>query len=341
MKKKIIKSFFLVSIVLGLNIAFTACSNKDKEIVLSQDVSKDVKEKEVEIQRNIELGNKNLNEGKFEEARKNYENAISLDSSNGDTYLKIKDKYLEKNRLDDAYYIIKLAINNKVDTENMKTVLENIKGKFGVSNIEMSAAQNESFVLPKEVTIKVNDVDTKATVKWNKSEADTSKLGTFEYDGVAEQYGKPVKLTLTVKAIVKAKKIGFVKQVYDSNGKRYIKFDEVEFYSGDKALQEAKKDKSPNIAVENGKEFLYNDYYLRNSSTETKNYEVSKNATFKLMGNLIGSQDVQNKAVGYEELKNTINRSVVANKSQDFRAVLCWINTENDIVVSIESQYTP
>jgi tetratricopeptide (TPR) repeat protein len=341
MRGKIIKSFFLIGILLGSNIGFTACDNKDKEIVLSQDVSKEVKEKDIEIQRNIELGSKYLNEDKYEEAKKNYENAISLDTSNGDTYIKIKDKYVEKGRLDDAFYIIKLAIDNKVDTENMKVVLENIKGKFQVTNIEMSIVQDESFMLPKEATIKVNDVDAKATVKWTNSEVDTSKLGTFVYEGVAEQYGKGVKLTLIIKPIikpiVKAKKIGYINEVYDSNGKRYIKFDEVSFYRGKEALEEAKKDKSSTVIVEDGKEYVSDGYYIRNTRIEYKGYEVSKTATLKLIGIFSESysNDIENRIVGYEEFKR------VLNKRDKGVGTLCWINTENDIVVNIESQYTP
>ena len=44
----------------------------------------------------------------------------------------IKDKYIEANRLDDAYYFINLAIMNNVDVEKMKEVQKEISSKFEV-----------------------------------------------------------------------------------------------------------------------------------------------------------------------------------------------------------------
>ena len=61
-----------------------------------------------------------MEEENYDKAKKWYEKAISMSKANVDTYKKIKDKYLEKGRSDDAYRIVRLAIDNKVDVNNMK-----------------------------------------------------------------------------------------------------------------------------------------------------------------------------------------------------------------------------
>lgn len=178
---------------------FIACAAKDKQMVLSGNVSQQAKAEENEIEEKIKEGNKYLSEGKYEDAKQIYENAISIDKGNKESYLSIKDSYLDVDRLDDAFYIIKLAIENKVDIDNMKTQLEDIKKKFQVASLQGSIIENTAFTLPKTATVKVNNTDTEAKVDWSISSIDTSKAGTYTFEGIAEQYERPVKFVLTIK----------------------------------------------------------------------------------------------------------------------------------------------
>lgn len=194
-----LKKIIVLTLALLLCISvFTACNAKEKQIVLTNNMSQQAKAEENEISEKIKEGNKYLSEGKYEEARTIYENAISIDKGNKNTYLKIKDSYIEAGRLDDAFYIIKLAIENKVDTDNMKVQLEAIKEKFQVVNLTGSVNQNEYFKLPETATVKINNVDTEVNINWNISSIDTAKPGTYTFEGTAQEYERPIKFVLTV-----------------------------------------------------------------------------------------------------------------------------------------------
>lgn len=197
-------SYFKKIIVLTLSLllcvsTFTACNAKDKQIVLANNMSQRAKAEENEISEKVKQGNKYLSEGKYEAAGTIYGNAISIDKGNKNTYLEIKDSYIEAGRLDDAFFIIKLAIAHKADTDNMKEQLEVIKKKFQVVNLTGSVNQNEYFKLPETATFKINNVDTEVNVDWNISSIDTAKPGTYTFEGTASGYERPIKFVLTVK----------------------------------------------------------------------------------------------------------------------------------------------
>lgn len=332
------KQFSIVGILV-LSLTLGGCVVKDKQTIIQNDVKEEVKTEEVEIDNNIQAGNSYLDEGKFEDAKRSYEKAISLEPSNKDTYLRIKDKYIEKERLDDAYYVIKLAMDNNGESDQLKGILEDIKNKFEVITMEKTLFQNNIYNIPKESTFKLNNIEeVTAGIKWNSENIDTSKAGTFTFEGVIEQYGRKVKFILNVLANVQEKKIGYVKQVLDSNGKRYLVMDEVEFYRGDKALEEAKKDGKAG-KDEKGKYFITNGYYIRNNNSMLKKYEISNDASLGLLDfyfNPSGNSS-EIKKLTYEEFRDYVNNS---NSKGDGR-LLCWFYIQNDIVTKVESQFVP
>ncbi|MEW8957365.1 tetratricopeptide repeat protein, partial [Clostridium sp.] len=170
MNNTIIKKLLSLFLLLGLTLSVMACQAEDKEIVLANDVMEQVKVEEMEVKESIQIGNKHLEEEKYDEAKKAYEEAISMGINNKDTYLEIKDMYMEKKRFDDAYYIIKLAIENNVDIDNMKTILGDIKKNFKETTIESSINEKDNYNLPKDVTLNINGKDVKGIVKWESNE---------------------------------------------------------------------------------------------------------------------------------------------------------------------------
>jgi tetratricopeptide (TPR) repeat protein len=194
--KKII--VLVLSLLLCIYV-FTGCRAKDKQIVLSDNMSQQAKAEESEINQKVKEGNKYLSEGKYEEARTIYGNAIFIDKGNKNIYLEIKDSYMEAGRLDDAFYIIKLAIENKVDIDNMKDQLEVIRKQFQVVSLTGSVNQNEYFKLPDTATFKINNTDTEVNINWNISSIDTARPGTYIFEGTAQEYERPIKFVLTVK----------------------------------------------------------------------------------------------------------------------------------------------
>ncbi|MEW8957366.1 Ig-like domain-containing protein [Clostridium sp.] len=347
MKNTIIRKLLSLFLLLVLTLSMMACQAKDKEIVLANDVMEQVKVEEMEVKDSIHRGNKYLEEEKYDEARKAYEEAISMGINNKDTYLEIKNMYMEKKRFDDAYYIIKLAIENNVDIDNMKAILEDIKKNFEEITMENSINERDNYSLPKDVVLNINGKDVKGIVKWESNEVNTSKPGNYIYKGVVEQYGRSVKLTLNVKAkpkeVVKEKKIGYVKEV----GKDYIKFDEVEFYMYEDAYREAKKDGELDYDYYNPEGTVYNDYHIRNNNYDLKKYNFSKDIVFKLCKGRV-SQSYSNGAetteVSYEVFKQVADKTDSAyNKNLNIveKGILCWIYLEDNNVVKIEHQYTP
>ncbi len=128
-----------------------------------------------------------------------------MDKSNKSSYIEIKNKYMEKKRIDDAYYFIKLAVSNNVDTENMKKLLNDIKSKFEVTRLDAGVYQSHEYQLPDKIKAKINNEDKEVGVVWNNNNVDTSKVGTAKYEGKIEQYDRDVELNLEIIEIKKEK----------------------------------------------------------------------------------------------------------------------------------------
>ena len=199
MKKNYLLKVLLFFMCLLLIPTLYGCKSKDKEIVISENVKEDLNSEKSAILELIEEGNTYLNSGNFSEARNSYEKAIAKDKTNVSTYLEIKDTYMKSSRFDDAYYIIKLAIDNNVSNDEMSKVLEEIKSNFSILNIEQTIIRNSDFNLPEQVNLPIDTVPNPVTIKWNQSKVDTSTCGTFTFDGYSDEYGRTVKLTLTIR----------------------------------------------------------------------------------------------------------------------------------------------
>lgn len=371
---KFILCFAAIIIVTG-TILIGGCKNKDKEIVLSNNVAKDIQVEENEIEKYIKEGNKFLEEKNYTEARKSYEAAIAKGKNDKKIYMDIKDQYLNKNRYDDAYYIIKLAIENKVDIENMEKVLTSIRDKM--ESVELSYEIYEgdgSFVLPEEVDITVDNNKVKDYVLWGKENLGISnKPGQYSYNGLTKEYGRNVHVTLNVKENVKENtkenakenakentkenakedvydsRIGLVTDVYTENNTIYISFDEIEFYTGEEAVTEAKKDNSNKVIKrEDGTYGVYDGYYIRNSVAQIEVYEASNSVTMNLLAFELNPNNntIDLQSVDYDTFKNRIDLgkdryNVYKYNPEELRDRLFKIDTKNNIVTTISKHYTP
>ncbi|MDZ5000817.1 hypothetical protein GNF79_17480, partial [Clostridium perfringens] len=174
-----------------------------------------------------------------------------------DLYLEIKDIYMNSNKLDDAYFIIKTALANGVDSENMKAIAKEISSKFDVIKLTNSVYQDSEFNLQQSVTTDINGESISLPLTWNISKVDTINAGTFSYYGVNEEYGRQVEMNLTVLENVYDKQIGCINNIYTIDGKTYIDVDLVEFYFGNEiALKEALKDNKKIAYKENGDPYV-------------------------------------------------------------------------------------
>lgn len=333
--------YFVVATIVTSAIFIGGCKNKDKEIVLSKDVAKDIKVEENEIEKHIVEGNKFLEEKKYAEARKSYEAAIEKGKNDKQIYIEIKDQYMNKNRYDDAYYIVKLAIENNVDTENMEKILTDIRNKMECVELSYEVYEGSSSIsLPEEVEIKVDENKVKDYVVWESKDTNvTNTPGQYSYKGITKEYGRNVHAILNVKENVYDNKIGYIKDIYMNNDIIYIAFDEVEFYTGEDALKEAKKDNKA-IKEDDGNYVVYDDYYIRNSITGIKEYQVSKDVSMNLLDYEINpsSNTTGLQSVDYNTLKKYIDKW--KNTSAE-RALLFKIDMKNGIVSTMSRQFTP
>ncbi|APH17988.1 Ig-like domain-containing protein [Clostridium botulinum] len=365
MRKKAIVSLLLILIVM---LSASGCGKKQKTSVLTNDVKQQEAMKENEIKKFIKDGTNFLNSGKYDDAKSSFEKAISMDKSNKVSYIEIKNKYMEKKRIDDAYYFIKLAVSNNVDTENMKKLLDNIKSKFEVTKLDAGVYQSHEYQLPDKIKAKINNEDKEVGVVWNNNNVDTSKVGTIKYEGKIEQYDRDAELNLEIieikkekeskkenntekvkktqeenknekaKQIKSEKQIGFISKIYEQNGKRYLKYDKVEiFLNKDVDDRTAEKE-----FIKDGNKILTGDgripsgFYIRNKDESLETYEISPNVKIDIcryhIDSNANSADLQK--ISYEKFKTLDN---VYGQSK----ALFYIYVENNVVVRIEEQYRP
>jgi len=393
-KPKVLVSIIIAIIISLVILLFTAIFIKNK-IVANK------------IENNIAEGSTNLNSGKINEAKENFNHAVSLRKENKETYILIKDEYLKSGRLDDALSILKEGKNNKIT--GLESLIKDVKQKFEVLNLEDEAYQNEPYSLPKKVKFNINNEETDLPVEWKNTKIDTNKLGDFVFEGVATKYEKSVKLTLHISAkiistkeisasivqgqeyklpsvvtatfsdktikevavkwfpnkidsptvgtqnfigtvasyekkiktqvivkpkpIVYSKQIGYISDVYEEDGKRYLRYDDVIFLRGDAALQASIKNGT--AYYENGEYFIDDDYCIINNIETTKRYLISDNASINLIGWVLypDNGDIYNHPASYDTLKKCL--------SNNYGRLLCYIYTQNDVIVKVEGQYVP
>lgn len=207
MNRKAIKVFLsaavsvclLILILEGCN-STTKAEKKEKEIIISSDIKEDIKNEEEEAKTLKYKAKEYLQNRNFEEAKNLYQKVISMDKGNKDLYLEIKDEYINENRLDDAYAVIKSAIDNKVDIDEMQRIAEDIKRNFEVIEYESSVKQDEEVSFPTEGTINVNGEDINVAIEWDKAQIDTSNVGYYAYEGKNDQYGRKFIMNLNVES---------------------------------------------------------------------------------------------------------------------------------------------
>lgn len=352
-RKKMMK--LLISTVILIPLLFISCNNSSKKITISDDTQNEVALEESEVLTAITNGEKLIDEGKFEEAKEEFIKAINLDKTNKEMYLRIKDKYLSVDKTDEAYYFIKTAVTNNVDVENMKSVLKDISDKFEKINIQTSVYQNSNYSLPQQVTTMISGEQVSIPVSWENQTVDTANIGTFTFQGYNEEYGRSITVELTVLENVYDKQIGSINKIYTSNGKTYIDIDLVEFYTGDEALAEAKKDNAAAYDEKTGEYFLPFGNYIRNNYSTITTYEVSKDCIYQLyfldlLALSYGSESQVQElhTVSYETFKSYIDMMykmqvdyghVVDGEIESSKTTLCWIEIKNDKVQSIYRKY--
>lgn len=271
------KNLITILILIALTI-LTGCTPKDSESVIFKDVKFESQKEEKEIKEIIELATSYLNSGRYNEAKEEFENAISKNTLNAEIYKKIEKIYMDKGRYDDAYYIINMAISNNVDVDNMKMILDDIKSKFEVITLNNSVYINEGFTLPQTVSFEVNGETIEKEVTWNNKDVYTSAVGTYSYEGYVEPYGRTVNQVLVVseKPVDKYinKEFGFSLIFPDDWKGKYVILEDIEALTGNKGICVVYKNKKSsenygflfgiyemNMEIENDEDYFLDSVY--------------------------------------------------------------------------------
>lgn len=334
MKKKINKiAFIIFSIVITLSLQ--SCSTSTK--VISNKNSLEIKTENKEINKLINEGDSFISSGDYKNAIISYMNAISLDKNNKDLYIMLKDMYIDLYRFDDAFLIVKTAINNDVDVENMKSILNNISPKFDIINLSNSIYQDEEYNLPANINYAIGNTPCSLSISWNAA-ADTSVLGEYVYEGYNEEFGRTIKMSLEVLPNSFDEQIGYIKDIYKENGNTYVAVDLIEFYTGNEAVSQAIKDDKA-LLKEDGTYFVYNDLYIRNKYDTITTYQVSDNCYFELF-----SFDLE-PSLGKSSETKSVDYDTFSKKIEEIRTneylILCWIDIQNGVTNSLHRQYIP
>lgn len=336
MKRKLIK-LSIILLFLTLSASFFSCTDITKKITVSNDTQNEISIEENEVDETITNAKKLLSDNKYDEAKAYFIKAISLDKSNKDLYLEIKDIYIDSNRLDDAYFIIKTALINDVDTDNMNIILNEIASKFDTIKLSKTINQNSSFSLPYNTEIELNNNKITLPIYWTNSKVDTSKLGAFIYEGVNQEYGRKVELELSVTANNYDSSYGYIKSIYKSNDKIYADIDLVEFYTEDKALEEAIKDNKATLDS-NGKCVYLKDYYTRNINSTVTTYELDKNFSYSehysepvQINEELSTYVAKHKVFNYDEIIDNYSNTLISNPNKTF----VKISAKNNMIYSI------
>ncbi|MGH4050325.1 MAG: Ig-like domain-containing protein [Clostridium sp.] len=199
-----------------------------------------------------------------------------------------------------------------------------------------SIIQGQGYKLPLVVSATFSDQTIKEVyVKWFPQKVDISNVGTQNFIGTIVNYEKKIKMQVIVKPkpIVYSKQIGYISETYEENGKRYLRYDDVIFLTGDAAVQASIKNGT--AQYENGEYYVDDDYCIINNNPETKRYVISNDASINLMGWVLypDNGDINNHPTTYATFKKCL--------SNNYGRLLCYIYTQNDVIVKVEGQYVP
>lgn len=205
-------------------------------------------------------------------------------------------------------------------------------------NMKEEVFQEEIFILPEEIQIKVNDEIVKDRVEWDKV-AVTDTPGKYMYEGYTLNNNYCINLILNVKENVYDRKVGYVRNIYlNDKNQGVIEFDIVEFYKGEDALYEAVKDNEIVIEDYCAYENSFN-YYIRNAAVDKQVFKINGFPIYELVDMEINDEQkgsMELVKVDFERLKQYVDNF---NNCDDEEKLLFCIDLKNDEVVSMVRQY--
>jgi hypothetical protein len=128
--------------------------------------------------------------------------------------------------------------------------------------------------------------------------------------------------------------IGYLKSVYEQNGKRYLSIDYIQFLTG----AEAEKDKrGSGECPKTGECIVENGYRIKNISKNIRTFEIAFDAVIEKTGVFEGVGDGNSLIeINFDEIRDSFSE----NKNH-FTVLPVWIEINNNVVTKITQQYLP
>ena len=128
-----------------------------------------------------------------------------------------------------------------------------------------------------------------------------------------------------VEQLVSEKAIGYIKKVYDKNGKRFLDIDYIQWFN----LEECETKK---LSAPNG-------YCIENVNTKIRPFEISQNVQIKVDTLSYAADGNFNfgESISYLTFKNLF--AVDSNSS--LKESLYWVVVKDSVITSISEQYRP
>jgi len=225
------------------------------------------------VKSNIELGNKYLEEGKYQEAILAFEKVIAIDPKNVEARIGLSKVYKAQGRVGDAEKLLKECIDIKKNNptpylelaklhmeqgrfsdamkiltkgyevtkdKKIKAMIQELKSKVTLDDLKETVSVGTSFTLPGKVRAKVDGKDVELPVSWSSTAVDTSHEGTYSCQGTIEDYDIKVNLTVSVKA-VNSNNTGNI-----AAGSFIVEMDDYYYFDCDDAIYRIRKDNYQN-----------------------------------------------------------------------------------------------
>lgn len=133
------------------------------------------------------------------------------------------------------------------------------------------------------------------------------------------------------------KAMGYIKTVYEKDGKRYLDIDYVQWLTGDEAIKAMREDgKCPVDIYPDPSYCIPNGFYIRNQNPKIRTFEISKNAEIT-RATAFDFSPSGKKVITYEEFKHLFT----AEDSYFGSSVPFHIEVINGLVIEITEQYIP
>ena len=132
------------------------------------------------------------------------------------------------------------------------------------------------------------------------------------------------------------KAMGYIKTVYERNGKRYLDIDYVQWLTGDEAIKAMREDGKCSVDIYPDSTYcIPNGFYIQNQNPKIRTFKISKNAEITRVTAFDFSPSGK-KVITYEEFKNLFTA-----EDSYFRNIPFHIEVVDDFVVKITERYIP